>query len=697
MDDRSEQETPPFFRIWLCGAFRVERRVGEHYEAIRTAEWGGSSYPRLLLKALLCCPGRQGRREALIELLWPDMDFEQAVLNFNTATTKLRAALRLNRGQESLLLTEQDASVYRLAEQRQLWVDVEEAFALLKEAERLGRQPLQSVTMLEEAVKYLSRGTFLEDEEGLWLYGRRKDIKEALYNGRRWLAEAYVEQGMIGQAELQWRALLTDDPTDEDILRQAMMHFHRYSMATKARRLYQQIVEQLAEEGLELSRETQAFAQHLRDVPFTSLPDQTSPLQVASSVSPLHLSVVSEEQRLFCPVEPERFFPVQMGIVTLGLEDPTVWFGGKLAHLLTIAEDYCRYSTFCLDLQEKIGKELNSMHPKSDDEIYTHSRRQLLITLATLPTALLLSMLQGRHTAGRVEYLLTRCSASLTACWHLMRGSEYAVVEELLPTYLPLLTSLAQEESKHQRTAASLATQGYRLKGILALHRNDVKTRDASFQQAVYYAEIAQNPGLLVAALISLAYHRPDPVGAERLYQKALVYEQVISPLQRSRLYAELSVACAQQNREDDAIHYLNLAQQVYPAQPESDPGFLYAEFSPSSMILEKGRVHLALTQHQPDGCFPQQAWETFAGIETGPANLLTSERIRYEIVNYQAETALALRDRDLCCEYVQRGAQGAVVLGSVKRQREVIATRNKVLKLWPHDGRVKELKYLFA
>src|SRR5581483_5590613 len=152
----------PFFRVWLCGAFRVERRVGDHYEAIRTAEWGGSNYPRLLLKALLCCPGRQGRREALIEQLWPEADFEQAVLNFNTATTKLRAALRPTKGQESLLLTEQDASVYRLADQQLLWVDVEESLALLREAECLGRQSPQSVAILEKAVKYLSRGTFLE-------------------------------------------------------------------------------------------------------------------------------------------------------------------------------------------------------------------------------------------------------------------------------------------------------------------------------------------------------------------------------------------------------------------------------------------------------------------------------------------------------------------------------------------------------
>ena len=67
MDDNSVQQRTPFFLIWLCGAFRVERRVGTTYEAVCLTDWGSSSYPRLLLKSLLCSPGRQARREALIE------------------------------------------------------------------------------------------------------------------------------------------------------------------------------------------------------------------------------------------------------------------------------------------------------------------------------------------------------------------------------------------------------------------------------------------------------------------------------------------------------------------------------------------------------------------------------------------------------------------------------------------------------
>src|SRR2546421_12326937 len=88
-----QKETPssPSFRVWLCGPFRVERLVGWQaavpiYEVVRSADWSGSNVPRPLLKTLLSLPRRQARREALLEMLWPDVDPESAVQNFHIAT-----------------------------------------------------------------------------------------------------------------------------------------------------------------------------------------------------------------------------------------------------------------------------------------------------------------------------------------------------------------------------------------------------------------------------------------------------------------------------------------------------------------------------------------------------------------------------------------------------------------------------------
>jgi DNA-binding SARP family transcriptional activator len=170
-NEHKERSPSPPYRVWLCGAFRVERLVGmgEHspiYEVLRTAEWGGSSYPRLLLKALLCLPRRQARREALLEMLWSGMDTSQAANNLNTATSKLRKVLGHAGEQGSVLITEDDPVGYRLAGQDILWVDADEALDLLNGAEALEYRLPEASYLLEQAEEYLGRGGLLEEEEG---------------------------------------------------------------------------------------------------------------------------------------------------------------------------------------------------------------------------------------------------------------------------------------------------------------------------------------------------------------------------------------------------------------------------------------------------------------------------------------------------------------------------------------------------
>ncbi|MBA2679409.1 MAG: tetratricopeptide repeat protein [Ktedonobacteraceae bacterium] len=284
-DDINEQGAPfsPHFRVWLCGAFRVERRVGTTYEGVRTAEWGGSSYPRLLLKALVCCPGRQARREALIEMLWPETDPELAVHYLNTATTKLRTVLRHAKGQDSLLVTENDSTLYRLAGQPLLWVDADEGVALLKEAEQRGRTFPEALPLLEEAAEYFNKGAFLQEDEGFWAAGRRATVEQIRYRCRLWLAEAYTQHGMPGHAETVLSSLVEEDPFDEDALCRLMALLQSQGMTHQALRLYHQTRQLFAQEQMELTEATKAFATHLqekrsslvRETFFTEHEDQT--------------------------------------------------------------------------------------------------------------------------------------------------------------------------------------------------------------------------------------------------------------------------------------------------------------------------------------------------------------------------------------------------------------------------------------
>ncbi len=263
--ETSEAPSSPYFRIWSCGIFRVETLTDTAsltYEPVRTAKWGGSTYPRQLLKALLCCPGRRARREALIDMLWPECDPDQARAKMNTGTTKLRSLLRPTK-ERVLLVTEENASIYSLAGQTLLWVDAEEALALLKEVERIGRTVPQALPLLEEAASYFNRGIFLEGEEGMWVHKPRKSIEEARYRCRTWLAEAYERQGRPGQAETILSSLLEEDPTDEDALRRLLDVLHQQNMTQKGRRLYEETKRLMQNQGIELSQATIKFAEYV--------------------------------------------------------------------------------------------------------------------------------------------------------------------------------------------------------------------------------------------------------------------------------------------------------------------------------------------------------------------------------------------------------------------------------------------------
>lgn len=696
-------------RIETFGGFRLLQIISpQSFKEISCKGVSASGPVMTFLKVLIAAEPHtnhgsrhQASKDRIIDALWPEenaspTDVHNALANAKSAVNRMTRTII---DQDLILLTKgSDKTSYQL-NGAVATIDADDFDQLCNQAsEAEGNGNEAEALSYWEAACALVQGDFLPDDQyNEWSRYRRERLVSRYQHCLHRLSTLYLKHNRGVEVIEKLYPYVLKHPAETDLLIillpllvKQQRHREALKLLSSCKKEFEQdgkaITEALLriEEQIQRSYETTLTQlsealpsnhshQNTQQTPHENLPEMLPSSQIHQEISSFATSDFSSSR--------------------VGRYD--LRFAEKLAYLLALVEDYCGQLTSCLELQEKLGEELNSMQPKADNE-YTLVRRQLLITLATLPTALLLMMLQGRRSAGHVEQLLTRCAASISACWHLMRGNEYAVVEEVLPTYLPLVTSLAQETSKMQCIAASLATQGYRLKGILALHRNEANARDTYFRQAVYYAEIAQHPGMLVAALISWAYHQPDPRKAEQLYQRAILHKSMISPLQRSRLYAELSIAYAQQNREDEALHYLSLAAQEYPEYPENDPSFLYAEFSPSSMALEKGRVHLALTHYHPDGYYPHQAWETFAGVGTGPSKLMISERIRYEIINYQAETALALQDRDLCSEYVQQGVQGARLLGSNKRHREVLLIKNKALKLWPHDRKIQELKYLF-
>src|SRR5262249_39828249 len=153
-------------------------------------------------------------------------------------------------------------------------------------------------------------------------------------------------------------------------------------------------------------------------------------------------------------------------------------------------------------------------------------------------------------------------AASLTACWHLLRGSDLSLVDQTLSAYLVPLSSMAQRPSQHQQTAALLASQAHRVCGIVALHRNELKVRERHCQQAIHYATIASDSSAKVSALVSLAsthFYSSDPQRAASVYEQALDHDHDTPALQRSRVHAELAVVYGQPHREQDALRSLGV------------------------------------------------------------------------------------------------------------------------------------------
>jgi len=374
--------------------------------------------------------------------------------------------------------------------------------------------------------------------------------------------------------------------------------------------------------------------------------------------------------------------------------DWPVWFGMRLAHTTSMIHNWTGEQSDTL--QTLLHQEImmfDASAPDGGPAAFEMSRRQALVTLAALPLTLGAPRGFGNSDAA-IEFFLSHCGASLTACWHLLKGSDLDTVDRLLNGYLMELETVARRPSNYQGPAARLASQGHRISGIIALHRNHIRAREHHCKQALEYARIAEDVGSRVSALISLAstyFYDSDPVRAAETYENALTFDAGMSRLQRSRTRAELSVVYGQLGREGETLESAELAEQLYPQQPEQDPSYLYAEFTRASLTLEQGLAYAALAERHPERGYQQIAANVFARVEHAARNSVP-DRIRYEITNHQAATAVLLDDMEAFEVYMTRGVEGALLLGSKQRQKEVRAAWRLANETWPADPRLRNL-----
>ncbi len=288
---------------------------------------------------------------------------------------------------------------------------------------------------------------------------------------------------------------------------------------------------------------------------------------------------------------------------------------------------------------------------------------------------------------------LPQCANALKACWHLLHGRGLAVAPELLATYTPTLMVLMAAPSAYQETIASLATQAKILQAILAMHTMNIVGREVHSLEAVEYAALSGDSGLVAAAKMTVGYtytycvRRPQK--AINAYLEALHALGDEVSLLRSDIYMGLADAYAQQREEQLALSAIGLAKEHFPDHPELDPRFLYADCTASELYQWEGKMYLDLAQQYPGRGYYQSAYDSF----TESASLhAVAERSEAETLIHYAEAAAGLADMEHYANTLRSGALLALEVGSQKRFNEALTVFKRTPATWLREPAIQAL-----
>ncbi len=211
---RASEAAGAVVRLYVLGQFTLERHNGQRWQAVADASMQHQRV-RSLLTCLISSPGRKLGREQVIELLWPDLDFDTASHRLDKAVHSLRQLFEPARSRPattSLLLTEH--ATIMLADQSQVWVDADDFEALLARARAIN-DPGQAEQLLEEAMLQYA-GDYLPEERHVeWTQTRRESLQRGWIGLLLELADLRIAREAISSALDTLDRLLAIDPTNE--------------------------------------------------------------------------------------------------------------------------------------------------------------------------------------------------------------------------------------------------------------------------------------------------------------------------------------------------------------------------------------------------------------------------------------------------------------------------------------------------
>ena len=342
------------------------------------------------------------------------------------------------------------------------------------------------------------------------------------------------------------------------------------------------------------------------------------------------------------------------------------------------------------------------------EQEYQITRRMALATLALLPSALLNKMRAGPFPSIIVEEFLAESTTSIVACWHLLRGNGLPTVEQALPRYLPVLVALMKEYPSYSERAAYLASQGFLLFSLVALHQLHFAERVAYCQQSVHFAKESGDRDLFVASLMHLGdAFFTNGQKTEMLNIYSLAEQQSkqagISNFLRSKVQAELAHAYAQHGKDQEALRSIEKATLLFTEEDAHTPVYISTDYGRFQLILFEGLCNLDLGRSQEiqgqetrAHAYYQNASQQLRQIDQLEESILVPERIRVEITNQQAFAAVKEGHLDEFVLFLQEGLKGAKVLASEKRRQEAISAWRVARERWPQEKQIEDLADIF-
>ena len=220
----------PTLAVHLLGRFRVS------LNGVVVDDWP-SGRGRSLFRYLVTHRDPWPQREVLMEVFWPDSPPAAARNSLNVAVHGLRRALRAAADVPVVVL--RDGS-YRLAEDLQLWVDVDEFERHAEAGHRLEAADEQADAIAEnEFAASLYRGDFLADDPyGEWPVLTREHLRLTYLDLLDRLSRLHFDQGSYAACAALCRRIIEHDNCREDAHRRLIRCYSRQGQSHLALRQY---------------------------------------------------------------------------------------------------------------------------------------------------------------------------------------------------------------------------------------------------------------------------------------------------------------------------------------------------------------------------------------------------------------------------------------------------------------------------